>query len=132
MRSLHTDVPLGSERSSGSAVRFPVRTTRLMLVAATASNPFSLFLARLSAPRVGCRSESRAGRGRDARAARREPRSLRGSLGPRGGAEHLVPVRRADPEAAGVVLEVVAHVAFAQHSSEPSVWAEAVQVVVHH
>src|SRR4051794_9167122 len=31
MRSLQTDVPLGSERSSGSAVRLPVTTTRLML-----------------------------------------------------------------------------------------------------
>jgi hypothetical protein len=34
-RSEHTDMPLGSERSSGSRVRFPVRTTRLMFVAAT-------------------------------------------------------------------------------------------------
>src|SRR5688572_14339667 len=34
MRRLHTDMPLGSERSSGSRVRFPVRMTRLMLVAA--------------------------------------------------------------------------------------------------
>jgi hypothetical protein len=41
MRSLQTDVPLGSERSSGSAVRFPVITTLLMFVAATAV-PFSL------------------------------------------------------------------------------------------
>ena len=40
---LHTEVPLGSERSSGSAVRFPVSTTLLMLVAATAPLPFSLF-----------------------------------------------------------------------------------------
>jgi hypothetical protein len=36
IRRLHTDIPLGSERSSGSAVRFPVITTLLMLVAATA------------------------------------------------------------------------------------------------
>src|SRR5215210_1099112 len=35
MRSEHTDMPLGSERSSGSRVRLPVRTTRLMFVAAT-------------------------------------------------------------------------------------------------
>src|SRR5215217_758411 len=35
MRREQTDMPLGSERSSGSRVRFPVRTTRLMLVAAT-------------------------------------------------------------------------------------------------
>src|SRR3954470_3356062 len=34
-RSEHTEVPLCSERSSGSRVRLPVRTTRLMLVAAT-------------------------------------------------------------------------------------------------
>ena len=32
-------MPLGSERSSGSRVRLPVRTTRLMLVAATVA-PF--------------------------------------------------------------------------------------------
>jgi hypothetical protein len=36
MRRLQTDMPLGSERSSGSAVRFPVITTLLMFVAATA------------------------------------------------------------------------------------------------
>src|SRR5215210_4557668 len=36
MRRLHTDIPLGSERSSGSRVRLPVSTTRLMFVAATA------------------------------------------------------------------------------------------------
>src|SRR3954452_18984315 len=35
MRSEQTDVPLAVERSSGSRVRFPVSTTRLMLVAAT-------------------------------------------------------------------------------------------------
>src|SRR5215218_6927143 len=35
MRSEHTDMPLARERSSGSRVRFPVRTTLLMLVAAT-------------------------------------------------------------------------------------------------
>src|SRR3954451_17172747 len=34
-RSEHTGVPLPVERSSGSRVRLPVRTTRLMLVAAT-------------------------------------------------------------------------------------------------
>src|SRR3954451_22816339 len=33
-RSLQTEVPLGSERSSGSAVRLPVMITRLMFVAA--------------------------------------------------------------------------------------------------
>src|SRR5919109_1322946 len=33
-RSLQTEVPLGSERSSGSVVRFPVMITRLMFVAA--------------------------------------------------------------------------------------------------
>jgi hypothetical protein len=41
---LHTDMPLGSERSSGSAVRLPVITTLLMLVAATAVLPFGWFL----------------------------------------------------------------------------------------
>src|ERR1700730_12802274 len=44
MRKLHTDMPLGSERNSGSAVRFPVITTLLMLVAATAPVPFGLML----------------------------------------------------------------------------------------
>src|SRR6185503_20827300 len=34
MRSPQTEVPLGVVRSSGSRVRFPVRTTRLMFVAA--------------------------------------------------------------------------------------------------
>src|SRR3978361_723408 len=33
-RSLQTEVPLGSERSSGSAVRLPVMITRWMLFAA--------------------------------------------------------------------------------------------------
>ena len=50
----------------------------------------------------------------------------------RGGPEDLVPVRRADPEAAGVVLEVVAHVALAQHPAEPPARAEVVDVVVEH
>src|SRR5271168_561611 len=40
MRRLHTEMPLGSERSSGSAVRFPVITTLFILVAATAPLPF--------------------------------------------------------------------------------------------
>src|ERR1017187_6421545 len=35
----HTDVPLGSERSSGSRVRFPVRTTTLRLDAAMKEAP---------------------------------------------------------------------------------------------
>jgi hypothetical protein len=47
---LQTDVPLGSERSSGSAVRFPVITTRLILVAATAPLPFGSFAGALSGP----------------------------------------------------------------------------------
>src|SRR5215207_9915073 len=34
IRSEHTDMPLAVERSSGSRVRLPVRTTRLMFVAA--------------------------------------------------------------------------------------------------
>jgi hypothetical protein len=33
-RRLQTEVPLGKERSSGSRVRFPVRITLLMFVAA--------------------------------------------------------------------------------------------------
>jgi hypothetical protein len=32
MRRLQTDVPAGVAVSSGSAVRWPVRTTRLMLI----------------------------------------------------------------------------------------------------
>src|SRR5215207_6688649 len=40
MRSLQTELPLARERSSGSAVRLPVRTTRLMLVAAIGEAPF--------------------------------------------------------------------------------------------
>jgi hypothetical protein len=39
IRRLQTAVPLGSERSSGSRVKLPVRMTRLMLVAATVA-PF--------------------------------------------------------------------------------------------
>jgi hypothetical protein len=39
-RSLQTDVPLGSERSSGSDVRFPVMITRLMFVAAIGGGSF--------------------------------------------------------------------------------------------
>ena len=38
-RRLQTEVPPGVERSSGSRVRFPVMTTRLMLVAAIGSLP---------------------------------------------------------------------------------------------
>src|SRR6266480_2576745 len=54
MRRLHTDIPLGSERSSGSVVRFPVMTTLLMFVAATARLPSGLCFAsylRLGSPR---------------------------------------------------------------------------------
>ena len=40
-----TEVPLGSERSSGSRVRLPVITTLLMLVAATTYLPFALCIA---------------------------------------------------------------------------------------
>src|SRR5215207_5970327 len=40
MRSLQTELPLARERNSGSAVRLPVRTTRLMLVAAIGVAPF--------------------------------------------------------------------------------------------
>src|SRR5215210_8081924 len=39
IRSEHTDMPLAVERSSGSRVRLPVRTTRLMFVAAIAVAP---------------------------------------------------------------------------------------------
>src|SRR4051794_1913323 len=40
MRRLHTDMPDGVERSSGSRVRLPVSTTRLMLVAAMVAGSF--------------------------------------------------------------------------------------------
>src|SRR5918998_170330 len=47
MRRLQTDVPDCSDRSSGSRVRFPVRITRLMLLAAM---PAWLLLVRHSGP----------------------------------------------------------------------------------
>src|SRR4051794_29915484 len=58
-RSEQTDMPLAVERSSGSRVRFPVRTTRLMFVAATVGS----FLGEgvLEARRL---AESRGGSGR--------------------------------------------------------------------
>src|SRR5438067_10707578 len=104
MRRLHTDIPLGSERSSGSAVRFPVMTTLLMFVAATARLPsgFVLFAPRLA------------------------------SGAARGGAEDVVPGGRADAEAARLVLKVVAHVPLPQDSAQPAPGAEMVQVVVGH
>src|SRR5437899_2629217 len=73
-------MPLGSERSSGSAVRFPVITTLLMLVAATAPVPFGFVLVPVSGP---CRSssnssfESRPAPGHDLPAAWSRPRWLR-------------------------------------------------------
>src|SRR5436309_14221926 len=133
MRSLHTDVPLGSERSSGSAVRFPVITTLFMLVAATAQ-----FLSACSvrpasqAARAVSIIESRAVPGRNSLRSGRSTRLLRGSPCPRGGAEHLVPVRGADPEAPRVVLEVVAHAPFAHHPAQAAVGQDVMQVVVHH
>jgi hypothetical protein len=54
MRKLHTEEPLGSERSSGSAVRFPVITTLLMLVAATAALPFGLLLCPVLGTCMSC------------------------------------------------------------------------------
>src|SRR4051794_37644269 len=44
MRRLHTGVPPEVERSSGSCVRFPVRTTRLMFVAAIGGTPLLLLV----------------------------------------------------------------------------------------
>src|SRR5437763_4745241 len=104
MRMLQTDIPLGSERSSGSAVRFPVMTTLLMFVAATARLPsgFVLFAPRLA------------------------------SGAARGGAEDVVPVGRADAEAARLVLKVVAHVPLPQDAAQPAPGEEVVQVVVGH
>src|SRR5271154_4922353 len=126
MRSLHTDVPLGSDRSSGSAVRFPVITTLLMLVAATGSRPFSLLLVRSGALclRSSASFESRAACGRNFPDRSCRCRLLRRSPRPRRGAEDLVPVRSADSEAARLVLEMVAHVALAQHPAQPSVRGE--------
>ena len=50
----------------------------------------------------------------------------------RGGAEHVVPIRRADAEAACLVLEVVAHMPLAHHPAEAAVGAGVMQVVVEH
>ena len=47
-------------------------------------------------------------------------------------AEHVVPERRADAEAARVVLEVVAHVQLAQALPEARLRAVVMQVVMHH
>src|ERR1700689_1298428 len=161
MRRLHTDMPLGSERSSGSAVRLPVSTTRLMFVAAM-SPSFPLRRPVGS----GCvsvsegASESRPALGRqlwsepapcgDSRVARPQAgwpkrgfapqaRVSRLRSGPsfslasaRGGAEDLVPVRRADPKALRLVLEVMAHVALPQHPPHAPPWPEVVHVVVEH
>jgi hypothetical protein len=43
IRRLQTDIPDGSDRSSGSRVRFPVMMTRLMLVAAMSAGSFRTF-----------------------------------------------------------------------------------------
>src|ERR1700761_3564089 len=43
MRSEHSDVPLGSDRISGSRVRLPVMITRLMLPPAISMAPFVTF-----------------------------------------------------------------------------------------
>jgi hypothetical protein len=56
MRSEQTDMPLGSDRSSGSRVRFPVRTTRLMLVAAT-MGLLSFCLTKFGWPSLGADPE---------------------------------------------------------------------------
>src|SRR5450755_1351573 len=52
IRSLQTDMPPLVERSSGSRVRFPVITTRLMLVAAMLGAPFQESLSS-SCPSLG-------------------------------------------------------------------------------
>src|SRR6202161_1878583 len=130
---------LRSERSSGSAVRFPVITTLLMLVAATAPLPFGSLRSRCAGVLRFCAScASSLDRVAGATALVTSLIALAGRVSraaparSRGRAEDLVPVWRADPEAARVVLEVVAHVPFAQHPPEPSARAEMVQVVVHH
>src|SRR5690242_20585716 len=101
-------MPLGSERSSGSAVRLPVITTRLMLVAATAlflSLCLCSCLSGLSvyAPEAAPESRPACGRLCGGQCGLcgfiRSPPGLAPDLPrPRGGPEHLVPVRRADPE----------------------------------
>src|SRR3954471_6595952 len=52
IRRLQTDMPDGVERSSGSRVKFPVRTTRLMLVAAISAGSFQLRTGFLTCERV--------------------------------------------------------------------------------
>src|SRR5215218_339105 len=78
------------------------------------------------------------------RAARGEPGAERSARGGRSaifrprstaaerGAEDTVPIGRADPEAALVVLEVMAHVQLAQPAAEPRARAAMVEVVVRH
>src|SRR6185295_7310050 len=56
MRSLQTELPLCSERSSGSWVRLPVITTTLMFVAAT-RGLLSLTLSKLGSPSLDRGSE---------------------------------------------------------------------------
>src|SRR4051812_22735499 len=48
------------------------------------------------------------------------------------GAEHAIPVRRADPEAALVVLEVMAHVQLPQPLADPRARRVVMQVVMDH
>src|SRR5205823_2952642 len=129
IRRLHTDMPLGSVRSSGSAVRFPVITTLLMFVAATVWF-LSLLFQGLSAPlRVPQSSRAR----RRHRAIRRAPIPLFGGAAlVRGRAKDVVPIRRGDAEAARLVLKMMAHVALAQHPPERAARAEVMQVVVRH
>src|SRR3954451_14917179 len=52
IRRLQTDIPDGVDRSSGSRVRFPVRTTRLMFVAAISAGSFRLRTDSLTCERV--------------------------------------------------------------------------------
>src|ERR1035441_1444866 len=75
IRRLHTDVPLGVERSSGSAVRLPVMTTRLMLF--IASPPVWWLVVLVTPPKKDA----------DRRA---EPEPVRAQGSPRQGAEALV------------------------------------------
>src|SRR3954462_8584152 len=75
-RSLQTEVPLGSERSSGSDVRLPVMITRLMFEPAIGGGPFGnelkvpASLDRGSDGTIGARQSARSFRGVATRRAR--------------------------------------------------------------
>src|SRR5580700_5480686 len=80
----------------------------------------------------GFRGEAGCPGGRDVRVGRPGPGLVLAPARPRGGPEHLVPVRRADAEPLGLVLKVMAHVPLAQHPAQAPARAEVMYVVVDH